>query len=109
MDMLCRYGWPGNVRHLQNIIRSAVILCPDEYISPEYVEPERRKGNRRKPQKDVLEIRIGETTMAEIEKCVIQKTLEYFGNNKTRAADALAITPRTIRNKLKRYRDDINE
>jgi len=44
MDMLCTYHWPGNVRHLENLIERAVIICPDEYISSEYIEPERRKG-----------------------------------------------------------------
>lgn len=109
MDKLCRYDWPGNVRHLSNIIETAVVLCPDEYISPEYVEPERRKGERRKPPKNVLEIMVGKMTMDEIEKNIIQRTLEYYGNNKTKAAEVLAITPRTIRNKLKRYREEMED
>jgi len=109
MDMFCEYHWPGNVRHLENIIKSAVILCPDEYISEEYLQPERRRRDRRKPQKNVFEITIGKMTMDEIEKVVIQKTLEYFGNNKTKAAEILDITARTIRNKLKRYRDEMTD
>jgi len=41
-----------------------------------------------------------ELSMDEIEKSVILKILEYFDNNKTKAAEAFQITPRTIRNKL---------
>jgi len=107
MDMLCAYHWPGNVRHLGNIIKTAVIFCPDEYISPEYMETERRRAERRKQQTNVLDIKVGEMSMDEIEKCVILRTLEYFSNNKTKAAKALRITPRTIRNKLQKYRKDM--
>jgi len=109
MDMLCAYHWPGNVRHLQHIIESAVILCPDKYISPEWVEPERRKADRRKTQSNGLVIRIGQTTMYEAEKGIILKTLEYFGDNKTKTAESLEITARTIRNKLRNYREETED
>ncbi|MCD6505829.1 sigma-54-dependent Fis family transcriptional regulator [Candidatus Poribacteria bacterium] len=97
IQKLMDYHWPGNVRQLRNIIEQAVILCPDEIITEMYINPERRRRSSNQ-----IVIPIG-TPLHEAEKMIILKTLEACGNVKTKAAELLKITPRTIRNKLKAY------
>jgi len=97
---LIDYHWPGNVRQLRNIIEQAVILCPDEIITEMYINPERRRRSSNQ-----IVIPIG-TPLYEAEKMIILKTLEACGNVKTKAAELLQITPRTIRNKLRAYAEE---
>ena len=98
---LIRYNWPGNVRELENVIQRAVVLCRDGILSPDYVPeeigtPEHRGG---------LDIHLGMTTY-EAERILILETLKASENNRTRAAEQLGISIRTLRNKLNEYRKE---
>ncbi|HOJ34828.1 MAG TPA: sigma-54 dependent transcriptional regulator [Candidatus Hydrogenedentes bacterium] len=94
------YDWPGNVRELQNVIERAVVLTTEQVLTPdhfaldEYIPPKQL-------EKYIL-IPVG-TNFAEIEKQVILRTLERCNQNRTRAAEILGISVRTLRNKLKEY------
>lgn len=100
LEMLQTYGWPGNVRELQNAVERAVILSDGNVLEPEHFQmsgdgPARTGGGG---------LSAG-TTVAEMEQQLILKTLDHCGQNRTRAAELLGISVRTLRNKLREYRD----
>lgn len=104
MDKLLAYSWPGNVRELQNVIHRTTIFSDENKIGADDIEfktyelPGESTGG-------AIEIQ----TVAEMEKALILKTLEKTANNKTKAADILGISSRTLRNKLKEYSLDDGE
>ncbi|MCA9424412.1 MAG: sigma-54-dependent Fis family transcriptional regulator, partial [Candidatus Omnitrophica bacterium] len=100
LETLMKFNWPGNVRELENVIERAVVLCRGKSIDSaslpaEIREPEVREG---------LDIRVGMTTM-EAERMLILETLKTYEWNRTRAAELLGISIRTLRNKLNEYRE----
>jgi len=102
MRMLLKYHWPGNVRELENYIERAVVTSSSDTLTPHDFPSELSLGKLadKAPGVDVG------MTLAEGEKYLILKTLEKFEGNKTRAAEVLDVTPRTIRNKLSEYEVD---
>jgi two-component system response regulator HydG len=90
------YRWPGNVRALENAIERAVVLCEgtmiDEGDLPFEAAPEAMGS-----------LRIPGSTMAEIERHAILKTLESTEGSTTRAAEILDISVRTIQYRLHEY------
>jgi len=99
LRLLMKYHWPGNVRELENYIERAVVTTTGTKIERTAFPPELALG---KLTEQIKEFDSG-ITLAEGEKYLILKTLEQCGGNKTRAAELLDITPRTIRNKLTEY------
>ncbi len=99
MKLFMNYHWPGNIRELENYIERAVVTAPTSTLARQDFPAELVLGKLSGES-----INTGsEMTLAEGEKLLILKTLERFGGNKTKAAEALDITPRTIRNKLVDY------
>jgi DNA-binding NtrC family response regulator len=102
-----RYAWPGNVRELRNVLERAVIVCPGEVIevahlpSPPAAVAVSAEPGADQPADDVR-LSVG-TTVDEAERRLIVRTLAYTGNNKTRAAEILGISLKTLHNKLNRY------
>ncbi len=92
---LLKRRWEGNVRELENYLyRVAVVSRSEELfiLEEDKMAPDNPALNGDSP-----------TTMREMEKELILKTLKDTGWNKTRAAEILGVTSRTIRNKLKEY------
>ncbi len=110
LQRLLDYHWPGNVRELRNAIERAVVLCTGETLLPEHLplalQPQQVEAAARPiaAEDDLLLIPVG-TPVAEMEKALILKTLKKAGNNKTRAAQILGISLKTLHNKLARYRN----
>jgi two-component system response regulator HydG len=102
MDQLMRYHWPGNVRELENKLERAVILCNDTVIGTKQLFIEEQELFS--PPPPIVEV--GATTLKEMEKAMIVKTLRENDNNRTRTADILGISIRTLRNKLREYRGE---
>jgi DNA-binding NtrC family response regulator len=107
LQALAAYSWPGNVRELRNAIERAVILCSRPLIGlddlPSTVtHPSRPVAGVASPYGEVT-IPVG-TTVEQAECDLILKTLEAMGQNKTRAAEILGISLKTLHNKLKKYR-----
>lgn len=94
---LLDYHWPGNIRELANIIERAVVLCNDQEISNLAIETPLI------PKLELPKIHSSSPTLKEVERRHILETLLKFKNNKTRAALALGISIRTLRNKLSGY------
>jgi DNA-binding NtrC family response regulator len=96
------YSWPGNVRELRNTLERAVIVCDTAMIETKHLQP--NFGQSRSPMDGGDAVRVGVgTTVGEAEKLLILKTLESTGNNKTRAAEMLGISLKTLHNKMKEY------
>ena len=100
IDILVQYDWPGNVREIKNLIHRCTVMIDSEVLMPEHFE---NMLNMQKPKKS-NEISVGQT-IEDVERELIYKTLEKTGGNKTRAAEILDVTPRTLRNKLSRYKE----
>ena len=98
------YGWPGNVRELRNTLERAVIVCEGPVIETKHLPPGFGHALTRTAVDDTDSIRVGVgTTVGEAERLLILKTLESTNNNKTRAAEILGISLKTLHNKLKEY------
>ena len=123
LESLERHGWPGNVRELRNVLERAVILAGEGTIElknlPVFLQgrPAMAADPRGTPaaqpaapdsggtpadDANAVKFQIG-TTVEEAEKGLILRTLEHTRNNKTRAAEILGISLKTLHNKLKEY------
>ena len=97
------YRWPGNVRELRNTIERAVVLAGQGIVGVEHLPV--GFGDEKKvvaSDDGGVHLDVG-TTVDEAEKQLIVKTLESTHNNKTRAAEILGISTKTLQNKLKEY------
>ena len=101
MRILEQYNWPGNVRELRNVIERAVILSSGEFVDPKHLPPLVTES----PDvvKPTLSLAPG-TTVEEAERRLILMTLEHTRDNKTRAAEILGISLKTLHNKLNKLR-----
>ncbi|HUI85422.1 MAG TPA: sigma-54 dependent transcriptional regulator [Candidatus Binatia bacterium] len=98
------YAWPGNVRELRNTLERAVIVCDTPMIEMKHLPPGFGQVIARAPIQEANAVRLGVgTTVDEAERLLILKTLEATNNNKTRAAEILGISLKTLHNKLKEY------
>ena len=101
------YDWPGNARELRNVIERAVILCPDGApLDAGHLPPGFGRMQTTAEQtydSGVLPVQVG-TTMDVVERMLIERTLEASGQNKTRAAEILGLSLKTLHNKLKVYK-----
>ncbi len=95
------HSWPGNVRELQNVVQRAVLISDGAAIEPESVilDPDEQEA----PAAQEFSL----MPLSEVEKIMINKALFTFEGNRTRAAEILGISVRTLRNKLNEYRQGI--
>ena len=101
---LKQHTWPGNVRELKNCIERAFILGDHTLeLAPLIQNARRRQERRRGPvTASALEISVG-SRIHDMERSLIEATLDYFKGNKRRAADALGCSLKTLYNKLNGY------
>jgi DNA-binding NtrC family response regulator len=104
MNLFTNYTWPGNVRELRNTIERSIIVCDSGIVETKHLPPGFGHAILRTSAHDPDAIRLGVgTTVEEAEKMLILKTLESTSNNKTKAAEILGISLKTLHNKLKEY------
>ena len=101
MRILEQYNWPGNVRELRNVIERAVILSSGEFVDAKLLPPLVTESPA--VAKPTLALEPG-TTVEEAETRLILMTLEHTRDNKTRAAEILGISLKTLHNKLNKLR-----
>lgn len=122
-EWLLKHEWPGNVRELQNLMERAVLLSGagpvrpghflldteemileghQEQATPGRADPVRSAHSESEPGGDSQPI----MPLQEMEKRMILKSLDQTAGNRTRAAELLGISVRTLRNKLNEYRRD---
>ncbi len=119
------YSFPGNVRELKNMIERGVLTCEEEYIDVrhltnpfeftevtclETVKEQQKTSEKTGIKVDNLYTEKDETDevkpLSELEKEAIIKALRVCRGNRTKAAELLGITVRTLRNKLKQYKEE---
>ena len=99
LAVLIAHKWPGNVRELENTIERAAVLTDDRWIGPEHLSP--ALTTRPPTVPDAL---IPGSSMSEIERVAILRTLEAVGGSTSKAADILGISCRKIQYRLSGYR-----
>ena len=105
MKTLEQYHWPGNVRELRNVIERAVILASGEFIESKHLPPLVIEAAP-PATGPAISIEPG-TTVEEAEERLILMTLKHTRDNKTRAAEILGISLKTLHNKLNRLRGKV--
>jgi transcriptional regulator with PAS, ATPase and Fis domain len=106
LDRMMGYNWPGNARELRNLVERAVVLCADGApLDAGHLPAGFGKGQTQSAQvfdDSTVAVRVG-STVDEAERLLILRTLEATGQNKTRAAEILGVSLKTLHNKLKEY------
>jgi DNA-binding NtrC family response regulator len=104
-ELFHSYTWPGNVRELRNVLERAVIVCDRELIGRAHLPSDfGRTHAAAASELSSLRFPVG-TTVDAMERELIMQTLAAT-NNKTRAAELLGISLKTLHNKLKEYEAD---
>ncbi|MGE3173635.1 MAG: sigma-54-dependent transcriptional regulator [Planctomycetota bacterium] len=101
---LQRQPWPGNLRELRNVIRRAVLLCPDSELDQSDLGPAAPGGPT--PQADDPELSLTDRVRAasdRLEAQILQQALADAGGNKAQAARSLQVDYTTLHRKLKRH------
>ena len=95
------YGWPGNIRELQNVLERASLLCEGGTILPEDL-PETVRGHalERHAYEEEFPLPAEGIQIDELERQVIRTALRRAGGNKTRAAELLGITRRRLYSRM---------
>src|SRR6266481_5882687 len=102
LDMFAGYSWPGNVRELRNVLERAAIVSDRDLITRACLPGEFGKTGAKGPSDlSAIKFPLG-TTVEAVERELILQTLAST-NNKTRAAELLGISLKTLHNKLKEY------
>ena len=109
LDVLKRYDYPGNIRELQNIMQKAATLSTNGIITPDLLELDEFANvyqnplaDRRMNSRDFEEI-YGKRSMTELESEHIRSLLIQFHGHRSKVADVLKISERTLYRKLKQY------
>ena len=99
MRFLEMYDWPGNVRQLRNCLESMIVLAHDTTLTLKDLPATIEEGP---PGGNGVEIPSG-TTLKDLERAAVEQALEQYDGNRTRAAEALGISVRTLQRKLKSW------
>jgi len=105
MDLLQNYDWPGNVRELENIITRVSVLGSASQVTADELRRwlgEASRADRTGPPEDAAGVTVG-LSLEEMERRLIEATLEQFGGHREKTARALGIGVRTLSGKLRKY------
>ena len=106
LALLLRHPWPGNVRELENAVERAVVLSSEPVLQTTHFPTLRPAASTSSPvsaSTPASGIRIPGSTLADIEREAILRTLESANGSTSRAANVLQISARKIQYKLKEY------
>ncbi len=98
IERLQAYEWPGNVRELENFVRRALVLAPGPVVGLELLPEAGFQSDD--PSLEGIEAGL---TLRELERSLLEKTLDATGGNRTRAAGMLGVSLRTVRNKIREF------
>lgn len=99
LRLLRLYSWPGNIRQLRNVMERLVVTVPEQTVQPEHL-PEEIQASREEARR--MLITLG-SSLEEIEREVIRRTLAEVTNHREKAAKLLGISLRALQYKIKEY------
>jgi two-component system response regulator FlrC len=106
---LTGYDWPGNIRELGNVVQRAMILATDAAIGPEHMMlPQSSSRLARSRSVDIPDRHPqvpAESGLKDVERDTILNTLRRMQGSRRKTAEALMMSERTLRHKLKQYRE----
>jgi DNA-binding NtrC family response regulator len=103
MEILMNHSWPGNVRELRTAVEHAVVLCRGEKISSRDLPVSVRAGSAAAAADPQRMLARNDLTVAEAEKQLIVRALKETKGNRTRAAQKIGMSRRTLHRKLHAY------
>jgi two-component system NtrC family response regulator/two-component system response regulator HydG len=107
LGLLLRHPWPGNVRELENAIERAVVLADQPVLNESHFPTLRRTEAAVRPGTPATgQVRIPGSTLCDLEREAILRTLEAVSGSTSRAAAMLGISPRKIQYKVKEYQQE---
>lgn len=113
MALFMAYDWPGNVRELKNVVERSVVLSQGNKVDKSMIPANISKSEKKYPStysggnfKNMIQIPIG-LSLEEVERRVIEQTLNSVDNNKTEAAKILGFARKTLHNKLDKYGEEM--
>ena len=101
INILCSYSWPGNVRELKNCIERMFVLSREAVIQPSSIPPHIME--QVEPNYNSRVLSTNSLNLQDNERHLIIKALEETSGNKSKAAEILGISRRTLHRKLKEY------
>ncbi len=101
LDLLSRQEFRGNVRELEHLVQRLAALCPSKVVLPEHLPPEYRRGSGAGAETTRENAVLLEEAVVRAERAAIQKALEAAGGNKTRAAQLLGISRKSLWEKMR--------
>jgi len=109
LSVLAEHRWPGNIRELENVVERLLLFHPGGDATPEEVRQQLRDLTL---AADPIESESGGTSLVqrypievplrELQDAHIDRVLDHFGGNKTRAAQSLGVNVKTVYNRVKR-------
>ena len=99
MGLLRLYGWPGNIRQLRNLIERLVVTVREKTLQPQHL-PEEIQASKEDIR--TMVVKLG-SSMKDIEKEIIRRTLTEITNHREKAAKLLGISLRSLQYKIKEY------
>lgn len=99
MDRVLAYLWPGNVRELKNAIERIVVTCADQKVDVDHLPSRIRDAQN---ETDTIMVELG-SSLADVERALIEKTLAHVTANRKEAAALLGISVRALQYKIKAY------
>lgn len=101
LELLVGMAWKGNVREMENVLERAILMCKGDFTG----EKDLMIQEKSREVVDKAPTLVPTISLKEIERRAIFHALEQRSSNRTRAADILGISVRTLRNKLNEYRE----
>ncbi|MGD9109434.1 MAG: sigma-54 dependent transcriptional regulator [Phycisphaerales bacterium] len=114
MEIFTKYHWPGNIRQLRNVIRTSLILGDGEILSladvswlfDELQPRTQQAASKSETSEQLPSAQLGSVPLEHVERQAIIETLRQTDGNQTKAAKVLGISDRTLRCKIKKYRQE---
>jgi two-component system response regulator FlrC len=101
LEKMKMWTWPGNIREIENVLERAVILAENGIVQAAHIAIENTEESKGSTEEAVG---FAGMTLSQVEQKLILQTLQLTEQNRTRAAEILGISIRTLRNKINEYR-----
>jgi DNA-binding NtrC family response regulator len=104
LDLFEQYSWPGNIRQLRNVVRTALILGEGPLLSVTGLPTLMEELRSNSLESRSMPVSLKGYSLEEVERQAILAVLERTGGNQSEAARVLGISDRTLRERIRKYR-----